>query len=201
MSTVWGLHFIFAALIAIPIKKIIHKLGWGNLLNNGLLTRISGISLDFMVTASIAAISIPILLRYLGIIITLTTVGVLVTIYFVFHEIRRSGLKYPFERIAGLYGTLTGTLSSGLTLIRILDKDFKTTAAHDQVFGSGMAAPFIAPLILSFTVPLFGLNSSNPELYYLYTLLGVFIYTFGLYVFWRRYIRRFNKSKQNKKRS
>ncbi len=201
VSTVWGLHFIFAALIAISIKKIIHKLGWGNLLNNGLLTRISGISLDFMVTASIAAISIPILLRYLGVIITLTTVGGLITVYFVFHEIRRSGLKYPFERIAGLYGTLTGTLSSGLTLIRILDKDFKTIAAHDQVFGAGMAAPVIAPLILSFTVPLFGLNSSNPELYYLYTLLGVFIYIFGLSVFWRRYIRRFNKSKQNKKTS
>jgi len=193
INTAWGLHFIFAALIAIPIKKIIYKLGWGNTLNNGLLTRISGVSLDFMVTASIAAISIPILLKFLGIILTMTTIGGLFTVYFVFYEIRRSGMKHAFERIAGLFGTLTGTLSSGLTLIRILDKDFKTKAAHDQVFGAGVAAPFIAPLILSVIVPLLGLNSDNPELYYFSTLGGIIIYIIFLYIIWRRYIRVFKK--------
>ncbi len=193
VSTVWGLHFIFAALVAVFVKKIIYKFGWGNLLNNGLLTRISGVSLDFMVTASIAAISIPVLINYIGIILTTTTIGGLFTIFFVFHEIRRSGMKHPFERIAGLYGTLTGTLSSGLTLIRILDKDFKTKAAHDQVFGAGIAAPFIAPLILSFAVPLLGMNSSNPDIWYWSTVGGISLYIVILYIFWRRYIRRFKK--------
>jgi len=193
VNTAWGLHFIFAALIAIPIKKLIYRFGWGNMLNNGLLTRISGISLDFMVTASIAAISIPILMKFLGIILTITTIGGLFTVYFVFYEIRRSGMKYPFERIAGLFGTLTGTLSSGLTLIRILDKDFKTKAAHDQVFGAGVAAPFIAPLILSVIVPLLGLNSENPDIYYLATLGGIILYITALYFFWRRYIKVFKK--------
>jgi len=196
VNTAWGLHFIFAALIAIPIKKLIYKLGWGNMLNNGLLTRISGVSLDFMVTASIAAISIPILLKFLGIILTITTIGGLFTAYFVFYEIRRSGMKHAFERIAGLFGTLTGTLSSGLTLIRILDKDFKTKAAHDQVFGAGVAAPFIAPLILSVIVPLLGLNSENPDLYYLGTLGGIVIYITILYIVWRRYIKVFKKNKK-----
>ncbi|MCF6366824.1 MAG: hypothetical protein L3J35_11540 [Bacteroidales bacterium] len=195
VNTAWGLHFIFAALIAIPVKKIIYKLGWGNMLNNGLLTRISGISLDFMVTASIAAISIPVLLKYLGIILTMTTVGGVFTVYFIFHEVRRSGMKYAFERIAGLFGTLTGTLSSGLTLIRILDKDFKTRAAHDQVFGAGIAAPFIAPLILSAIIPLLGMNTDYPDQYLLYTLGGIVIYITALYVFWRKYIKRFKKDK------
>lgn len=195
VNTAWGLHFIFAALIAVLFKKIIYKFGWGNMLNNGLLTRISGVSLDFMVTASIAAISIPVVIQYLGIILTITTLGGLFTVYFVFHEIRKSGLNHPFERIAGLFGTLTGTLSSGLTLIRILDKDFKTNAAHDQVFGAGIAAPFIAPLILSVIVPLLGINSSNPDLYYLMTLGGILLYISILYIIWRRYTRRFKKKK------
>ena len=198
VNTAWGLHFIFAAMIAIPVKRVIIKLGWGNMLNNGLLTRISGVSLDFMVTASIAAISIPILLQYWGIILTITTVGGLFTVYFVFHEIRRSGMKHAFERIAGLFGTLTGTLSSGLTLIRILDKDFKTRAAHDQVFGAGVAAPFIAPLILSVIVPLLGMNSENPDLYYLLTLGGIIVYISILYIIWRRYIKVFKKDKNKK---
>ncbi len=127
--------------------------------------------------------------------LTITTIGGLFTIYFVFHEIRKSGLDNPFERIAGLFGTLTGTLSSGLTLIRILDKDFRTNAAHDQVFGAGIAAPFIAPLILSVIVPLLGMNSANPDSYYLYTLGGIIIYISVLYIIWRRYTRRFKKSK------
>ena len=193
VNTAWGLHFIFAAFIAVLVKKIIYKFGWGNMLNNGLLTRISGVSLDFMVTASIAAISIPVVVQYIGIILTITTIGGLFTVYFVFHEIRKSGLNHPFERIAGLFGTLTGTLSSGLTLIRILDKDFKTNAAHDQVFGAGIAAPFIAPLILSVIVPLLGMNSSNPDLYYLLTLAGIFLYISILYIIWRRYTRKFKK--------
>ncbi|RLD53256.1 MAG: hypothetical protein DRI94_00475 [Bacteroidetes bacterium] len=196
VNTAWGLHFIFAAFIAVLVKKIIYKLGWGNLLNNGLLTRISGVSLDFMVTASIAAISIPVVIQYTGIILTMSTIGGLFTVYFVFHEIRRSGLNHPFERIAGLFGTLTGTLSSGLTLIRILDKDFTTNAAHDQVFGAGIAAPFIAPLILSVIVPLLGMNTSNPDLYFLLTLGGIFIYISVLYFIWRRYTKVFKKKKE-----
>jgi len=198
VNTAWGLHFIFAALIAIPVKKIIHKLGWGNMLNNDLLTRISGVSLDFMVTASIAAISIPVLIEYLGIILTITTIGGLFTVYFIFHEVRRSGMKYAFERIAGLFGTLTGTLSSGLTLIRILDKDFKTRAAHDQVFGAGVAAPFIAPLILSAIVPLLGMNTQYPNQYLLYTLGGTIIYISILYIIWRKYIKVFKNGKNKK---
>ena len=198
VNTAWGLHFIFAALLAGLVKKVIYKLAWGNLLNNGLLTRISGVSLDFMVTASIAAISIPVLMKYFSVILTITTIGGLFTIWFVFREIRKSGLSHPFERIAGMFGTLTGTLSSGLTLIRILDKDFKTPAAHDQVFGVGIAAPLIAPLILSVVVPILGLNSENPQIYYLFTTGGIIVYITGLFVFWRFYIKKFKKNKTKK---
>ena len=198
VNTAWGLHFIFAALLAGLVKKIIYKLAWGNLLNNGLLTRISGVSLDFMVTASIAAISIPVLMEYFSVIFTITTIGGLFTVWFVFREIRRSGLSHPFERIAGMFGTLTGTLSSGLTLIRILDKDFKTPAAHDQVFGVGIAAPLIAPLILSVIVPILGLNSENPQIYYLLTTGGIMVYIAVLFVIWRFYIKKFKKNKAKK---
>lgn len=193
VDTAWGLHFIFAALIAVLVKKIIYKLGWGNLLNNGLLTRISGISLDFMVTASIAAISIAVLVEYIGIIMAISTAGGIFMVLFSFFELRRSGLKHTFERIAGLYGTLTGTLSSGLTLIRILDKDFKTPAAHDQIFGAGVAAPFIAPLIVSVIVPLLGMNTANPNVYYLLTMAGIIVYISVLYFFWYRLVKKLRK--------
>ncbi len=37
--------------------------------------------------------------------------------------------SYPLERTAALYGAVTGTVSSGLLLLRIADPEFKTPVA------------------------------------------------------------------------
>lgn len=61
------------------------------------------------------------------------------------------------ERIAGIFGTVTGTLPSGLLLVRILDPEFKTPAAIDLGLTSIFAAPFILSGLLLVNAPvLFG---------------------------------------------
>lgn len=190
ISLLWGMHFVFASLLAIVVRKTMHALGWGNIINNGLMTRISGSSLDFMVTAAIAAISISILLDYLLIIAVMSIAGGLFTAWFIIKEVRRSGFDSPVERTLALFGTLSGTLSTGLTLTRVVDPDFKTDAAQDQVLGAGVAVPFILPLMASMIVPVLGLDKGLLHQYYLINLGAISIYTFLLFIYWRFYTKK-----------
>ncbi len=187
ISILWGLHFIFASLFAILTRKIMQKLGWGDVINNGLMTRISGSSLDFMVTAAIAAISISVILDYITIIAIMSIAGGLLTMWFVVREIRKSGMDSPLERILAVYGTLTGTLSTGLTLTRVVDHDFKTKAAQDVVLGAGIAVPFTLPIMASMIVPIIGIDKGLANKYYLINLVILSIYAVLLFIYWRYY--------------
>lgn len=179
-NTMWGLHFIFATVMAILFRKLILRFQWSHILDNGLLTRISGSSLDFMVTAAIGAISVSIFRQYITLILVITTAGGIATILFLILIFKHSAIPNVNERIASIYGTLTGTLSTGLTLTRIVDPQFKTQVAQDLVFGCGIAFPMAVPVILSVMIPLAGMTSSNPGYYYLGTILFLGFYTMGL---------------------
>ena len=198
-SLLWGLHFVFASLFAILVRVIMTKLGWQNIIDTGLMTRISGSSLDFVVTAAIAAISISVLLDYLLIILVMSTIGGLFTVLFIVREVQKSGLNSPFERILALFGTMTGTLTTGLTLTRIIDSEFKTDAAQDQVLGAGIAVPFILPFMASMIIPVLGLNKGLLHKYYLINLAAITIYTILLFVYWRYYSKNFKNLASTKK--
>jgi len=195
-NTMWGLHFIFATVMAILFRKIIIKFQWSHLLDNGLLTRISGTSLDFMVTAAIGAVSISVFRQYITLILLITTTGGVTTILFLVRTIKKSGISYANERIASIYGTLTGTLSTGLTLTRIVDPQFKTPVAQDLVFGCGFAFPIAVPVILSVMVPLAGMTKPNPHHYYIGTILFLGIYTLLLYILLKYVARGFDTKRQ-----
>ena len=47
-----------------------------------------------------------------------------------------------------MFGMLTGTISSGILLVREIDPDFKTPAANNLVTGSGVAIAFGAPMLI-----------------------------------------------------
>jgi len=187
ISTMWGLHFIFATLIAATAKKAFQKLGRASLLDNGLLTRISATSLDVMVTAAIAAISFKVFRDYWLPIALITTVGGAITTYLVVSEISRSGLDDKLVRTSSIFGTLTGTLTTGLTLSRIVDPQFKSTAVQDLVYGCGVAFPLATPIFLSMLIPLAGMNRSQTILYCSIDILILLFYTALIFILWRRW--------------
>ena len=47
-----------------------------------------------------------------------------------------------------MFGMLTGTISSGILLVREVDPNFKTPAANNLVSGSGMGIAFGAPILI-----------------------------------------------------
>lgn len=196
VNTMWGLHFVFAAFLALLLRKVLDRTGQGHILNDGLLTRISGSSLDFMVCAAIAAISFSVIVKYAVPIAVMTTVGGIVTVYFVLHAIRVSRMSYAFERIVSIFGTLTGTLSTGLTLVRIVDPDFESPAPSALVFSTAVTLPLSIPFIVSSFIPIhYWQSGAGVAWIYLPALLFTGLYSIGLYLFWRLVI--VPRTKQN----
>ena len=59
-------------------------------------------------------------------------------------------LGYTEEGFFSMYGMLTGTLSSGVLLLREIDPDMKTPAANNLITGSSFVIVFGAPALLAF---------------------------------------------------
>lgn len=197
-NLLWGFHFIFGAVIAIGVRMIFDKMKQKKIMNrtypnNFLLQRIAGASFDFMITAGITAISIAVLGRYWIPTITLTTIGMLATMFYVYHLSKRIYSDHVIESTVALYGMLTGTISTGLALLREVDPNFKTPVAKHLVLGSGVGLLFGFPLLILLSVPIVGYTTGN-TMYYLYTMIGFIVYfAFLLLTMW------FTKRKELKK--
>jgi ESS family glutamate:Na+ symporter len=157
-STLEGFFFIFATLLTLLMRIIVHKIGLGHLIDNGTMSRIAGLSVDFLVVCAIAAISLAVVINFIvPILITGVAVG-LITLYFSFWYAKRSFDKYPFERAIAIYGMLTGTINTGLILLRMVDPEYKTPVAQDLVYTSAISLPLCFPLLLMINWPLKGVE-------------------------------------------
>lgn len=149
----WGMNFIFSALTAMLVRAIVDKLRIGYVLDDDSLSRISGIAVDYMVTGSLAAISLVFVGRYWLPLLLLSTFGgviVTITIPWLCSRIFRD---HRYERMIMIFGVSTGTLSTGLALLRILDPEFKTKVSSDYMLSAGMTFALMLPFVLAVNLP------------------------------------------------
>lgn len=173
-TNLWGISFIFAALMAMLVKRILQKFKIDHTINNDNLNRIAGISVDFMVAAAIGAISIVVVTQYWIPILILGIVGVAVSSITHIWMSSRLFKDYVFYRTILVYGAITGTLPTGLALLRIIDPEFKTPAATDYMYAAAVVFVFAIPLILSMNLPAYGYTSGKS--YYSLITLGIYAF-------------------------
>ncbi|MBN2554224.1 MAG: sodium:glutamate symporter [Spirochaetales bacterium] len=170
-ANLWGIAFIFAAVIAMFVKRIFRAFKIDHAVDNGTLTRLAGGCIDIMVTAAIAAIAIVLLTRFWIPILVIAVVGGLVSTITIFWTVSRLFTDHLFTRAIMFYGNLTGTLSTGLALLRVVDPDFKTPVATDYMYGTGITFVLAIPLILMLNLP--GYWYSTGRIGYLWTTLAI----------------------------
>lgn len=186
----WGFSFIIGAVYGMLVRRILDlcfKKNWmkSDYTSNYLLERLAGGSFDFMITAAITAISIYMLKGYLVSFLIITTLGGFLTIWYVIKVAKRIYKNEILENILAMYGMLTGTISTGIALLREVDPHFQTQAARNLVYGSGTGLAFGFPLMLLLTVPIKGYSENKPILY-LVTLLAFVVYlAILLFVMWK----------------
>lgn len=144
----WGFFFVWGLIIAILVRIFIQKIGIDFLLDREIQGRITGLGVDYLVVAAITAISLRVVLDYAFPILTIGVITGVATLIWVFYFGKILWKDYWFERTAGVYGMETGTVATGLMLIRIVDPEFKTPAATDLALSSFIAFPLMIPMIM-----------------------------------------------------
>lgn len=126
MGSMMFMNGMYAAYI---VKWIMKKLHLDFLLENTLQSKITGWSADYLVVCAFMAVSLEIIKDWMPLMIVISLVITLITAVVCFYFGQRFGGDNDFERTLGLYGTCTGTVPSGIALVRIVDPDFHTATS------------------------------------------------------------------------
>lgn len=156
-SVLYGFNFLFGVLVAVAINSLLSilrrkKIMKRQYVNNFLMNRISGFFFDIMIVAGIAAIQLDLLKGYAGILLLLGIVGMAITYWYVLFVCRKLFPDYTEEQFLAMYGMLTGTASTGIILLREVDKGFTSNAAENLVYQNLPAIVFGFPMMIVATM-------------------------------------------------
>ncbi len=151
-SMLWGFFFFFGLATALLTKSALVRFGVGHLLDPGIQRRITGWSVDYLMVSTVAAIQLAVVWDYFFPLLTISLANGIVTTLGVFYLGRRVP-GYSLERTVAIYGTVTGTVSCGLLLLRIVDPDFKTPVALEVAVMNVFVLPIIAGCTLLVNAP------------------------------------------------
>ena len=152
----WGFNFIWGVITATIIKQIAKRLHKKNIskryINNYQMDRISGFAFDMMIIAGVAAIDIEVVAQYGLFIAIVCVVGAIVTFFNVKFVSRLvfKDIEHPIFLVN--FGTLTGTASNGMILLREIDPNYETSTSDIFVLSQFPAMVFVAPLLLLLSV-------------------------------------------------
>ena len=152
-SLLWGFNFIIGSMVAMACRSVIGGLRKAKIMNrqyqnNYLLSRLSGLCFDLMIAAGIAGIEIQDLSGNWIPFLLMAVLGGVATFLYLRGMCRKIYPGYEYEGFLSMYGMLTGTISSGVLLLREIDPEFKTPASNNLILGSSFGIAFGFPLLL-----------------------------------------------------
>lgn len=147
--------FPMAMLGGVAVQAVAVLTKTQGLIDRQIIERIQGTALDFLVVAAVAAIKIPVVVKY-AIPLLILMVGGLVLMHVL--TIYLAPRIFPdawFERAIAEYGALCGVLAVGLMLLRVVDPDLKTSAPKAFAFERPLFSPFVGGGLVTAVIPLF----------------------------------------------
>jgi ESS family glutamate:Na+ symporter len=154
-----GFNFLIGIVYALIYRQILNAAERKGknvrfLTNNYVLSNISSVAFNFMIIASVLTITNAAVETYYLLILAFAVFGTLGTVIFV-KWISKKIYAGPHEMkyFLGMFGMLTGTASTGLALLKGVDKDFESPVAEEMVVGSGTAISMALPLFALLTFP------------------------------------------------
>lgn len=177
MTVLWGFQFLFGTLMALIVRKILNvmqkkKVIRSDYADNYLLQRVSSSAFDIMIIASICAISLDSVIQYIWPLLILSSIGGVFTMIYSYRMSKWMFKEEQMEHAIGLYGMWTGTIVTGMALLKEVDPEGKTSVPESLVLGSGIGALIGFPLMMILAIPITAWADNNPNGY---------IVTFGLF--------------------
>ena len=152
-SIAWGFNFLWASLAAMAIRagvKALQKKDFmrRSYINNYQMDRISGFAFDLMIVAGVAAIEINDIKNYILPIVLLSVVGAAITYIYIRLVAKECFKGFEHEFFLMSFGTMTGTASNGMILMKEIDPGLKTPTSSLYILSNFPAMVMIAPLLL-----------------------------------------------------
>lgn len=164
-ESLFGVNFIISAMIAVAVKQVMKKTKVYDTVDTVILTRISGLTVDFTVVSSLGAISLAALTGYWIELILIVLVGIIISCVILPKYCMRLFSDHQVQRTLVIFGTATGTLPTGLALLRVVDPEFETPAATDYMFASAAMFFIVIPFIIEINLPAYSYTKNNPWLF------------------------------------
>ncbi len=124
-----GMMFMNGMYAAYIVRFTMRKLKLDFLLENTLQNKITGWTADYLVVCAFMSVSVRMISAWLIPVLTVAVLMTVVTFIICFYFGQRFGGGNDFERTLGMYGMCTGTVPSGIALVRIVDPEFRTSTS------------------------------------------------------------------------
>ena len=177
-----GFNFIIGIGYALLYKLILRKVEKKGqnvkfMTNDYILSNISSLCFNFMITgAAVLTITIDFLTEYGWLLILISSVGGFATLFFVRFLTKRVYADYKDEYFVGLFGMLSGVASTGIALLKGLDRNLESPVAEEMVLGSGTAITMALPLFGFLMLPSLGYGETYEGIFELIALFGCLAY-------------------------
>ncbi len=190
-NTVFGLlegfNFIIGIFYALLYKFIVKKIEQKGknvdfIANDYVLSNLSSLFFNIMIAGAVLTITLDFLKDYGVLLAVVSLVGGTLTLLYLAFITRRVYPKFKNEYFVGLFGMLTGTASTGIALLKGLDKNLETPVAEELVLGSGTAIAIALPLFLILMLPSLGYGTANEVLFKYIALFGCLAYVVVMFV-------------------
>ena len=151
-SIAWGFNFLWASLAAMIIKFVVGKLRKHSLMSRGYINnyqmdRISGFSFDLMIVAGVSAIEINDIKTYIVPIVLISVAGAIVTYVYIRKVAKECFKGFEHEFFLMSFGTMTGTASNGMILMKEVDPYLQTPTSSLYILSNFPAMVMVAPLL------------------------------------------------------
>ncbi|MBQ7866668.1 MAG: hypothetical protein IJ354_00775 [Clostridia bacterium] len=151
-SIAWGFNFLWASIAAMLIRTVVRQLRKRKIMgreyiNNYQMDRISGFSFDLMIVAGVAAIEINDIKNYILPIVILGLIGTVVTYVYIRLVAKECFKGFEHEFFLMSFGTMTGTASNGMILMKEIDPGLRTPTSSLYILSNFPAMVMIAPLL------------------------------------------------------
>ena len=144
--------------------------------NDYILSNFSSLFFNIMITGAVLTITIDFLSEFGWLLMIISLAGGVATLFYLRFLTKRVYPKFKEEYFVGLFGMLTGTASTGIALLKGLDRNMESPVAEEMVLGSGTAITLALPLFAILMLPSLGYGKPTEELFKYITLFGCLIF-------------------------
>ena len=151
--------FSLSMLAGIVVQYVLKFVKMDGYVDKRIMTRIGSSVTDYLVAFGVASIQLSIVIKYAVPIMIMLACGLFFAVFFVFFIGRKLFHNYWFERSIFIYGWSTGVVAMGVTLLRIVDPEFRSKTLEDY----GMAYVFISfiEILIVALLPLFAIAGNG----------------------------------------